>query len=108
LEAARRRSARYLVEEFLRLPFEPYAPVRQQLLNILRLVNEIRHRAGRTRIDAKVLRYRRRIVRPFEADSLTGYAESENGDSGIPILQETRLDEIFPINSERYLDKELS
>jgi hypothetical protein len=67
LEAARRRSAAFLVAEFRRLPFEPYAPVRQQLLNILRLVNEIRHRAGRMRIDAKTLRYRRQIVHPFEA-----------------------------------------
>jgi hypothetical protein len=48
------------------LPYEPYAPVRQQLLNILRLVNRVRHFVGREPISPKVLRLRRRIVRPFE------------------------------------------
>jgi hypothetical protein len=66
LDLARRRSAGYIAEELRRLPYEPYAPVRQQLLNILRLVNRLRRYAGREEISPQVLRYRRRIVRPFE------------------------------------------
>jgi hypothetical protein len=103
LEAARRRAAAFLVAEFRRLPFEPYAPVRQQLLNILRLVNEIRHRAGRMRIDAKTLRYRRRIVRPFDI----AFAGEDSKELDLPLLEETPLEEIFSINSERYLDREM-
>jgi hypothetical protein len=66
LDVGRRRSAEYVAEQFLALPYEPYAPVRQQLLNILRLVNRVRHSVGREPISPKVLRLRRRIVRPFE------------------------------------------
>jgi hypothetical protein len=77
-EAAKQRSVCYLVGKLMRLPYEPYAPVRQQLLNILRLVNEIRHRAGKGRIDVKVLRYRRQIVRPFDTVLSDSEAESED------------------------------
>jgi hypothetical protein len=35
LDIARHRSAAELVAEFRHIPFEPYAPVRQQLLNLL-------------------------------------------------------------------------
>ena len=37
-ENACRRSAESLGRELYNLPFEPYAPVRQQLLNLLRLI----------------------------------------------------------------------
>lgn len=47
--------------------YEPYAPVRQQLLNIVRLVNDARRKAGLYLLDYDVLRYRRRIVKPFDA-----------------------------------------
>lgn len=60
------RSAETLSRELYLVRFEPYAPIRRQLLNILRLVNEHRTRAGFSRIPASVLRYRRRIVKPFE------------------------------------------
>jgi hypothetical protein len=66
LELAPRRSAEQLARELYRLPFEPYAPVRRQLLKILRLVNQKRRAAGLDEISNEVLRYRRRIVRPFD------------------------------------------
>ena len=66
LEIAAKRTADQIAAEFWKLPFEPYAPVRQQQLNLLRLVNRARRQAGLDRISPRVLRYRRRIVRPFE------------------------------------------
>lgn len=68
LEMARRRRADELARELYSLPFEPYAPVRQQLLNILRLMNRARKAAHLEPLDPQVLRYRRRIVKPFDAD----------------------------------------
>lgn len=66
LEIAVKRTADQIAAEFWNLPYEPYAPVRQQLLNLLRLVNRARRQAGLERVAPSVLRYRRRIVRPFE------------------------------------------
>lgn len=68
LELATRRSAEALGRELYKVPFEPYAPVRQQMLNILRLVNRARKAAGLASLSPKVLRYRRRIVKPFETE----------------------------------------
>lgn len=48
------------------LPFEPYAPVRRQLLNLVRAVNRLRDVAGFERLDFKCVRTKRRIVKPFE------------------------------------------
>jgi hypothetical protein len=48
------------------LPFEPYAPVRSQLLCILRAVNRARAAAGLPEVPRTCLRLRRRVVRPFE------------------------------------------
>ena len=42
LDLALRRSADELALEFRRVPFEPYAPIRRQVLNILRAVNKRR------------------------------------------------------------------
>lgn len=67
LEIAAKRTADQIAAEFWKLPYEPYAPVRQQLLNLLRLVNRARRQAGLERVAPSVLRYRRRIVRPFES-----------------------------------------
>jgi hypothetical protein len=67
LEMASRRRADELAKELYSLPFEPYAPVRQQLLNILRLMNHVRKAAHLEPLDPQVLRYRRRIVKPFDA-----------------------------------------
>jgi hypothetical protein len=67
LDIATHRTVEQLGQKFYTLPFEPYAPVRQQLLNLLRLVNKDRKAAGLDPVSPKVLRYQRRIVRPFES-----------------------------------------
>ncbi len=46
LDLALHRSAERLGSELARLPFEPYAPIRGQLLAVLRAVNRERKRAG--------------------------------------------------------------
>ena len=66
IDVAGRRSAESLSRELYLLPIEPYAPVRKQLLNLLRLVNEARKQAGLAKLDPECLRYRREIVKPFE------------------------------------------
>ena len=62
---APRRSADALGEELGRLPYEPYAPVRRQLLAVLRAVNRVRKTAGFESVPATCFRFRRRICRPF-------------------------------------------
>ena len=54
-----------LEAEFNSLPYEPYAPVRSQILVILRAVNRRRALAGLRSIDRECVRTMRRIVRPF-------------------------------------------
>lgn len=66
LSIACHRSAETLSRELYLVPFEPYAPIRRQLLNILRLVNEERKAAGYTKLSPTVLRYKRQIVKPFD------------------------------------------
>jgi hypothetical protein len=66
LELATHRSAETLAMAFYRFPFEPYAPIRRQMLNLLRAVNRARKRAGYRLVPIEVLPLRRRIVRPFE------------------------------------------
>lgn len=63
---AAHRSVENLAAEFQRIPFEPYAPVRRQLLNILRAVNKARALAGYEPVPIGTLRLTRRIVLPFE------------------------------------------
>jgi len=65
LELALRRSVEQLTVEFRRVPYEPYAPIRRQLLNILRAVNAKRKAAGFDAVPNAALRLRRRVVRPF-------------------------------------------
>ncbi len=66
LELALHRSAERLGDELARLPFEPYAPVRRQLLAVLRAVNRERKRAGFEPVPESCLRFVRRVCRPFE------------------------------------------
>jgi len=68
LDLASHRSVERLALVFYRLPFEPYAPVRRQMLNLLRAVNRVRRQAGYQPVPGEVLPLRRRIVRPFGAD----------------------------------------
>ena len=65
LERACWRSAERLGWELWNLPFEPYAPVRRQLLNLLRHINQRRQQAGFEKIPTSVLRMKRRIVQPY-------------------------------------------
>ena len=66
LDLAVRRTAEKLEDEFRRLPYEPYAPVRVQLLCIHRAVNRARKVAGFEPVSKGCLRLNRRIYRPFE------------------------------------------
>jgi hypothetical protein len=65
------RSAENMVGEFKRLRFEPYAPVRRQLLHVLRAVNRARKVGGLEPVPVGGLRLRRRIVKPFEEECAT-------------------------------------
>ncbi len=65
-EWALRASTAELSRAFSTLPVAAYAPVRRQLLLLLRTVNRIRAAAGKPGISTEVLPLRRRVVRPFE------------------------------------------
>jgi hypothetical protein len=69
VEAAR-RPADWLASELFGVAYEPYAPVRQQMLNILRLINKKRKSSGLSTLPSEVLRYRRKIVKPFEVPAI--------------------------------------
>lgn len=71
LDIAVHRSVKNLAVEFYQLPFEPYAPVRRQLLLLLREVNRARKRAGFEQVPVVVLPLRRRVVRPFIDQQVT-------------------------------------
>jgi hypothetical protein len=66
LELALHRSAQRLGSELARLPFEPYAPVRVQLLAVLRSINRERKRAGFEQVPKTCFRFVRRVCRPFD------------------------------------------
>jgi hypothetical protein len=68
LDVATHRSVAQIAAELHCLPFEPYAPVRQQLLNLVRHINHRRGTASLEPVGFNVLRYRRRIVQPFEPE----------------------------------------
>ena len=58
-------AAERLERLFCSLPFEPYAPVRRQLLVMLNQVNRARQTAGLQKIPSSCLRLRRKPRRPF-------------------------------------------
>jgi len=60
------RSTVVVAVELSVVPFEPYAPVRRQLLNLLRGINRVRQQAGFEALPPTCLRLRRRVVRPFD------------------------------------------
>ena len=70
-DIALHRSVNQLARELSDLPFEPYAPVRQQLLNLIRYINRRREIASLEPVGFSALRYRRRIVRPFGTLEMT-------------------------------------
>jgi hypothetical protein len=83
LEIATRRSVDQISQCLRGLPVEPYAPVRRQMLNILRAVNRKRQNAGLEPVAMEALRLRRRILKPFvdeEYQILAAEGESEEAD----------------------------
>lgn len=79
VEHAIRRSTEELRATFRWMPFEPYAPVRRQVLNLWRAVNKARVAAGLARVPVESLRLRRHIVKPF-GESVAGHlGERESG-----------------------------
>lgn len=73
LDHATRRPREWLERTFFELPFEPYAPVRRQLVTLWKRVNEARGVAQMEQLTMDCLRLRRRIVRPFDSErSLQG------------------------------------
>lgn len=65
LAAARTRRPEWFAEQFWRLPYEPYAPVRKQLLDLLRQINAARKAAGLPKLSTEMIRYRQRRVKVF-------------------------------------------
>ncbi len=59
------RSVERIRRELQLMPFEPYAPVRRQMLNILRAMNRRRRTAGLEPVGIEAVRLRRRILKPF-------------------------------------------
>ena len=68
LNRATHRNAKTLAHDFARVPFARYAPVRRQLLNILRSVNKARSKQRFDELPPTALKLRRVIVKPFEME----------------------------------------
>ncbi|WP_158230937.1 hypothetical protein [Rhodopirellula bahusiensis] len=68
-ERAKQDSADNLARAIYELPFAPYAPIRRQLLILLRDVNRVRKLAGRKQLPTEILPLRRRVVRPFDSQA---------------------------------------
>ena len=66
VDLATYRSSSRIEAELRRLAFEPYAPVRRQLLTIHRAINRERKRAGFEPVPMTSFRFIRRVLRPFE------------------------------------------
>ena len=64
-------SPELIADQISRLPFEPYAPVRNQYWELLRGINRRRKIAGLGRVEAEAVRGKRRSVRPFECSPLS-------------------------------------
>ena len=77
LEMVMHRRVDELGLAFYDIPFERYAPVRRQLLLLLWRVNETRKQAGYSILPVDVLCLRRRIAKPYAAES-THASESHN------------------------------
>ncbi|MBS1701785.1 MAG: hypothetical protein JST12_08990 [Armatimonadetes bacterium] len=66
LDLAKHRSKVAVESAFLSAPYQAYAPVRRQLINIWRAANRVRKEAGYELLAIECIRMRRRIVKPFE------------------------------------------
>ena len=96
-ELAPHRSATELALEFYRLPFEPYAPIRRQMLRLLRAVNGVRRRAGYEPLPYQVLPLRRRIVKPFASRIVV--SDSSAGTDGNDGRNHSRTDQVVRCSS---------
>lgn len=65
LDIAVHRSEEALRREFARLSFEPWAPIRRQLLALRRGVNKARKQAGLLPVEGRCFRFTRRSVSAF-------------------------------------------
>ena len=68
LSRARTRSPDWYRMRFYHVGFEPYAPIRKQLLELLRLVNKARACHGLEKLKPDCIRYHRKPVKPFQLD----------------------------------------
>lgn len=75
LELAKHRSVGEVGSFLWNIPFEPYAPVRQQLLNILRAVNRAREAARFPEVPLRSVRMKRRLVSAFSLSAKEGEVE---------------------------------
>jgi hypothetical protein len=78
------------LRELRAIPYEPYAPVRKQLLKLLFLINQKRRTAGYTKVPADVFRYRRAIVKVFEPTYFDRNLVERNRTGAHPALGATR------------------
>ena len=78
VEISVHRTVEQLTAEFRAFPFEPYAPVRNQLYTILRAVNRKRQIAGLEYVPKTALRLLRKTTRPFEDHG------ADLGEDGVP------------------------
>lgn len=76
---ATHRSAESLAQEFRKIGFARYAPIRRQLLNILRAANAARSRTGYESIPHSVLNLRRTIVPVYAEDENVNGSNLEAG-----------------------------
>ena len=91
-EVATRLSAAFLSRQFRRLPFQPYAPVRQQLLGMVRKVNRLRRAAGLEKVPVTSVRWKRWIVKPFgegESAGRSGPADDADSPAAPPALPDS-------------------
>jgi hypothetical protein len=67
-EHAGKATTAELAKAIYALPVESYAPIRRQLLVLLRQVNAVRKTSGKLPLPVEVVPLRRRIVRPFSPE----------------------------------------
>ena len=66
LERATHRSVENLRADFARIPYARYAPIRRQLLTILRAVNDARARMGYDPVPHTALQLRRTPIKVYK------------------------------------------
>lgn len=74
LNIATHRRSESLAQKFSDLWCQSYGPIRAQLRNILRAVNEARKAAGYDTLPFSVIRFKRRIVKTFDAGAFDSAA----------------------------------